>query len=135
VRTKFDKKKTEIRACPNEASCLPMVVFFSEHLTFYCTESYNLCKTSILQLRNTLHVMLNNNITLPLYCVLLCVRKSPPLYTGGVGLGLRCSTTLTTIFQLYCGSHIYLLMEKTTNLPPIPLIVCVLLVTGIYSTT
>jgi hypothetical protein len=37
---------------------------------------------------------------------------------GGVGLGLRCSTTLTTIFQLYCGSHIYLLMEKTTNLPP-----------------
>jgi hypothetical protein len=38
---------------------------------------------------------------------------------GGVGLGLRCSTTLTTIFQLYCGSHIYLLMEKTTNLPPV----------------
>jgi hypothetical protein len=32
VRTKFDKKKTEIRACPNEASCLPMVVFFAQNL-------------------------------------------------------------------------------------------------------
>ena len=50
-----------------------------EHI--YCTESYNPCEIGILRLQNTLHVMLNNNLTLPLYYVLLCVRKSPQLHT------------------------------------------------------